>query len=150
MGNWEVFTKQARTVSASPRLAIGKKLGRCALNRAAAIQFDKEGIENVLLLWDQQGLRIGLKGANKKDPRAFPIRISRTNDKEAKITGAAFSGVTFLRHIGYDLSTTHSYPITWDADETVFEVQLAETDFAPNQQSLMAVQGGKKHGKAAG
>ena len=63
--------------------------------------------------------------------------------------GAAFSGVTFLRHIGYDFSTTQSYPIKWDADESVFEVQLPEERFhSSQQQPLTAVEGGKKHGKA--
>jgi hypothetical protein len=64
------------------------------------------------------------------------------------VIGAAFSGVTFLRHIGYDFSTTKAYPIRWDADESVFEVQLAEERFLGQQQPLMAVEGGKRHAKA--
>lgn len=141
---WEIYTKQARTVSASPKLAIGKKLGRCSLNRAAALLFDKEGIEQVLLLWDKDNLRIGLRASTKKDPRSFGVKFAQKKDKEASIIGASFSGVTFLRHIGYDLSRTNSYPIAWNADEALFEVKLEEGDFLNSQQPLVAVEGGKK------
>lgn len=145
---WEIYTKQARVVSASPKLTIGKRLGRCGLNRAAAVLFDKEGVDYVLLMWDKEGRRIGLRSSNKKDPRAFAVRTARKRDKDSTITGAAFSGITFLRHIGYDLSTSHSYPITWNTEDAVFEVQLSEGDLEQSQQPLVAVEGGKKHAKA--
>jgi len=144
---WEVFTKESRTRSTNPMLTIGLKLGRCALNRAAALMFEKEGVEDVLLMFDKQSRKFGLRPTTKKDARSFSIRY--TKDKVKGITGAAFAGVTFLRHIGYDFSTSQSYAVKWNSDESIFEVQLPEERFSGAQQPLLAVEGGKKHGKLA-
>jgi len=144
---WEIYVKESRTRTASPILTIGQKLGRCTLNRAAAAQFEREGVENVLLMWDKDSLKWGIRPITKKDPRAFSVRYSHSKEKDKAVTGAAFAGVTFLRHIGYDFSTTKAYPIQFDAEESIFEVQLTQDRFN-GQQSLKAVEGGKKHGKA--
>ena len=146
--SWEVYVKESRTRTTNPMLTIGLKLGRCALNRAAAALLEREGVEYVLLMFDKSARKMGLRTVTKKDPRAFPIRYSRSKDKDKGVTGAAFSGVTFLRHIGYDFSTSQAYPIKRDADESLFEVQLPEERFQGGQQPLMAVEGGKRHGKA--
>ena len=143
---WEVYVKESRTRTSSPMLTIGLKLGRCALNRAAAAMFEREGVEYVLLMFDKTARKMGLRSVTKKDPRAFPVRYARSKDKG--VIGAAFSGITFLRHIGYDFSTSQGYPIKWDADETVFEVQLPEERFHGQQQPLTAVEGGRRHAKA--
>jgi hypothetical protein len=147
---WEIYTKESRTRTTNPTLTVGQKLGRCTLNRAAAAQFEREGVEYVLLMFDRDALKWGIRPVNKKDPRAFALRYSRSKDKDKTVIGAAFSGVTFLRHIGYDFSTTKAYPITWDADQSIFAVQLPRDRFGVQQQPLMAVEGGRKHhGKAA-
>lgn len=143
-----IYAKEVRTKSTNPMLTIGKKLGRCTLNRAAAAQLERDGVDYVLLLWDKDNRRFGIRPSNKKDPRAFAVRNSYRKDKDKSITGAAFSGVTFLRWIGYDLSTTRSYPIKWNPDDSVFEVELPEDRFH-GQQSLIAVEGGKKQEKHA-
>jgi hypothetical protein len=148
MASWQIYTKEARVVSTNPMLTIGKKLGRCGLNRAAALMLEREGIEHVLLMWDPETLRIGLRSSTRKDPRSFAVRYGYKKDKDKIVIGAAFSGVTFLRHIGYELLASRSFPITWNADESVFEVKLSEECFPANQQPLRAVEGGKKHAKA--
>ena len=53
-----------------------------------------------------------------------------------------------MQHHGYDLSTTQGYPIKWDTDESIFEVELPEGKLRGEQPPLTAVEGGKKHGKA--
>jgi uncharacterized protein YkuJ len=146
---WEIYTKQSRTKTTSPMLTIGQKLGRCTLNRAAALQFERDGVEFVLLMFDKDARKWGIRPVTKKDPRSFAVRYSYSKDKGDKsVIGAAFSGVTFLRHIGYDFSVTQAYSVKWDADESIFEVQLPEERFHVQQQPLVAVEGGKKHGKA--
>jgi hypothetical protein len=127
-------------------ITIGKKLGRCALNRAAAALFERENVEFVLFMFDKAAYKMGMRPVSKKDPRSFAVRLSRSKDKG--VTGGALSGVTFLQHIGYDLSTTQQYPIKWDSEESIFEVQLPEERFQGQQKPLTAVEGGKKHGKA--
>ncbi len=110
---------------------------------------NKEAVETILLLWDKDSYRFAMRPIAKKDSRSFNIRYSK---KEKAITGAAFSGVMFLRHIGYDFSETKTYPVRWNSDEALFEVDLPKDRFNSAQQPLIAVQGGKKqekHGKAA-
>jgi hypothetical protein len=140
---YEIYVREFGTKSSTPKLTISQKLGRCSLNRAAAALFDKEAVENVLLLYDKDAFKFAVRPIVKKDPRSFAIRYSR---KEKVITGAAFSGVMFLRHIGYDFSTTSTYPIKWNAEESIFEVELAKERLFG--QPLLAVEGGKRHGKA--
>jgi len=139
-----IYEKEFPTKSTSPTMTISP-LGRCALNRAAAAMFHKEAVENVLLLWDKDALKFAVRPITKKDTRSFAIRYSQ---KDKTITGAAFSGVMFLRHIGYDFSTTKTYPIKWSANESIFEIELPKERFG-GQQPLVAVEGGKKHGKLA-
>lgn len=148
---WEIFTKESRNRTTSPTLTVGLKLGRCTLNRPAAEQFEREGVEQVLLMWDNDSLKWGIRPITKKDARSFAIRYTRSKDKDKAITGAAFAGVTFLRHIGYDFSTTKSYPITWDMEQSIFMVELPADRFQARQQQplLKSMEGGRKHGKAS-
>jgi hypothetical protein len=145
---WDVFVKQSRTRSTSPMITIGKKLGRVALNRAAAGLFERENVDFVLFMFDKAVYKMGLKPASKKDARAFAVRLVHSKDKDKGVAGGALSGVTFLQHIGYDLSTSQQYPIKWDSDENIFEVQLPEERFRAQQKPLTAVEGGKRHAKA--
>jgi hypothetical protein len=140
---YEIYVREFTSKSTAPTITISP-LGRCSLNRSAAALFDKDAIENVLLLWDKESRRFAVRPIVKKDARSFNIRYSR---KEKIVVGAQFSGVMFLRHIGYDYTTTATYPISWNADESIFEVQLPEERFNA-QKPLVAVEGGKKHGKA--
>ncbi len=143
--SWEIYTKERQTKSTNPTITISR-LGRCTLNKAAATQFDKEATQNVLLLWDREMYKVALRPITKKDPRAFSLRYARAKES---LTGAAFSGVMFLRHINYDFTSTKTYPITWNAEESIFEVTLPKERFHNEQQPLLAVEGGKKHGKTA-
>jgi hypothetical protein len=140
---YEIYVKEYTSKSSAPTLTISQKLGRCTLNRAAAALFQKEAVENVLLMWDKEASKFGIRPIVKKDARSFTIRYA---EKDKTVIGAAFSGVMFLRHIGYDLSTTGTYPIKWSSEESIFEVELPKERFVA-QQPLMAVEGGKKHAK---
>jgi len=142
---YEIYEKQFPSKSTSPTITISP-LGRCALNRAAAGLFHKEAVENVLLLWDRDAFRFAIRPITKKDARSFNIRYTM---KDKAVVGAQFSGVLFLRHIDYDYTTTGTYPIKWDANEAIFEVDLPKDRFK-GSQPLSAIEGGKKHGKAAG
>ena len=147
---YEIYAKEFPTKSTSPTLTISK-LGRCGLNRAAAMQFDKEAVENVLLLWDRDALKFAIRPITKKDSRSFNVRYMRKGkgDKEKIVTGAALSAVMFLKHIGYDLSSSQTYPIHWNADEAIFEIQLSKERFGVKESTVIPMEGGKKHGRAA-
>jgi hypothetical protein len=141
---YEIYEKEFPTKSTSPTITISA-LGRCSLNRAAAALFHKEAVENALLMWDKENCKFAIRPITKKDARSFNIRYS-TKDKT--IIGGAFSGVMFLRHINYDYTKTTTYPIKWDANQGLFEVELSADRFVGAQQPLIAVEGGKKHAKS--
>jgi hypothetical protein len=141
---FEIYTKEFQSKSLAPMIAISP-LGRCSLNRAAAEMFDKDAVQTVLLLWDKDGYRFAIRPIAKKDPRSFNVRYTR---KDKLATSAAFSGVMFLKHIGYDFTETKSYPIRWNAEEAHFEVELPKERFG-GVPLLVPVEGGKKHAKGA-
>jgi hypothetical protein len=142
-----IFEKTYPSKSTAPTITISP-LGRCALNRAAGEMFSKDAVENVLLLWDESIRKFGIRPATKKDARSFPIRYSHKDDGKT-VVGAAFSGVMFLKHVGYDYGKTGTYPITRNSDGSLYEVELPKERFGGTQQPLVAVEGGKKHGKVA-
>jgi hypothetical protein len=147
---YTIFEKQRPSKSTSPTVTISP-LGRCALNRAAAEMLSKDAVENVLLLWDQDNFKFAIKPVGKKDHRSFPIRFTLKDD-EKTVIGGAFSGIMFLNFIKYDRSKTGTYPIVRGTDGGMYEVQLPEERFrghSEHQQPLVAVEGGKKHGKTA-
>jgi hypothetical protein len=141
---YEIYEKEFPSKSTSPTITISP-LGRCSLNRAAAAMFHKEAVENVLLLWDKDSHKFAVRPITKKDARSFNIRYSM---KEKMVVGAGFSGVLFLRHIGYNFTTTSTYPIKWDANQSLFEVELPKERLT-GAPSLVAVEGGKRNAKVA-
>lgn len=143
---YEIYVREFATRSSTtPKINISN-LGRCTLNRAAAELFHKEAVEQILLLWDAQSRKFAMRPITKKDARSFGLRYSV--NKQKVIQSAAFGGVMFFRHIGYDFSSGDTYPVTWNANESIFEVELPEEKFQGSQQPLIAVEGGKRHAKA--
>lgn len=141
---YTIFEKEYPSKSTAPTLTISP-LGRCTLNRAAAEMLSKDAVENILLLWDAESKKFAIRPVVKKDPRSFTLRYSRKDEKT--VVGAAFSGVMFLKHIGYDYSTTGTYSIERNAEGSLYETQLPPEKFGEQQQPLVAVDGGKKHGR---
>jgi hypothetical protein len=138
---YEIYVREFASKSTTPTLTISP-LGRCTLNRAAAMLFDKDAVENVLLMWDKESLKFAIRNISKKDARSFNVRYTR---KDKTVVGAQFSGIMFLKHIGYDHKTSGTYKLDWNADESFFEVQLPQDRF--QGQPLVALEGGKKHAK---
>jgi hypothetical protein len=146
---YTIFEKEYPSKSTSPTITISP-LGRCALNRAAAEMLSKDAVDNVLLLWDGEAKKFAIRPITKKDNRSFAIRYTTRAKDDKTVVGAAFSGVMFLKYINYDMSSTGTYPFGRSADGTLYEVQLPAERFGSQQKPLMAVEGGKKHGKAVG
>jgi hypothetical protein len=144
---YEIYVREFATRSSStPKINISD-LGRCMLNRAAAEIFHKEAVEQILLLWDAQSRKFAMRPITKKDARSFTLRYSF--NKQKVVQSAAFGGVMFFRHIGYDFKDGGTYPVIWNANDTIFEVELPESKFQGAQQPLIAVEGGRKaHGRA--
>jgi hypothetical protein len=94
--------------------------GRISFNKAATAQFEKNAVENVLLLWDKERRIVGVRPITKKDNRAYKVHSGK------KGNGCGFSASTFLRYIGFDISATVSMPALWDEQEEMFMLEVPE------------------------
>ena len=99
---YEIFTRKV-TRAGTPTVAVSKS-GRIALNKSAFAVLDKNAIEFVLLLWDKDRHRIGIRPITKKDSRAYSLKFG------PKKNGAYFSAKTFLDYIKIDYAETKSFP----------------------------------------
>ncbi len=115
---YEIFTRKKVTQS-SPTLSLSK-LGRIGLNQGATRIFKDKAVEFVLILWDEDNHKMALRPITKKDPRAYSVSYA----KKGNFSG--FSSKTFLEHIGYDSSETHSFPAKWNENEDVLEIDISK------------------------
>jgi len=138
---FEVFSRKVRRL-ASPQVTL-TTLGRMAFNKAATEVFEKQVVENVVLLWDVETKRFAVKPISKKDSRAYRVHYGKNGN------GAGFSAVTFLDHIGYNYhDSSNSFPAEWNEEEGMLLVSLADVVLGQKQLQLTALEGGKK-GKMA-
>lgn len=113
---FEIFSRKVQW-GGTPSVTFTKN-GRFAFNKAATAQFEKNAIENVLLLWDAERNLVGVRPITKKDSRAYKVHMGK------KGNGCGFSATTFLRHIGYDISQSKSMPAKWDETEEMFLIEV--------------------------
>jgi hypothetical protein len=113
---YEIFEKTVRR-DTEPRVTIST-LGRIQFNATASRVLDKNAVETVLLLWDKDARKIGIKSITKKDDRAYKVRYAK------KGKGAGFASKTFLDWIKHDYSESKSYPCVWNEAESTFEISL--------------------------
>lgn len=122
--SWQIYEKTREKRSSSPTLTISKKYGRFAFNSSAAEIMKQNAMETVLLMWNPENLQVGIRNVMKKDSRAYLLRFAK------KQYGAGFGARSFLNHIGYDYSTTRSFPCEWNEHEGIFTIQLSMDAFA--------------------
>lgn len=138
---YEIFTRKVAR-RGTPMLTI-TKLGRLSLNKTATVILEKQAIEFVLVLWDNEGRKIGIRPITKRDNRAYTLAYGK------KGNGAGFSAKTFLDYINYDYSQSRSFPTEWNTSEGVFETEIpVEHLLDQRQQTLLPVTMGKKQPKA--
>jgi hypothetical protein len=118
---YEIFTRKV-TRSASPTIGFSK-IGQIRFNQAASLILQKDAVEHVLLLWDQEAHKIAIKSiSNKKDTRAYRVLYM------AQGNGAGFSAKTFLDHIGFDYSERRTFPVDISRNnEMLVEIEVPET-----------------------
>lgn len=118
---YQIYPRNLARAS-SPVLST-TKLGRIALNAAAARIFADKNVESVVLLWDAQARKFALRPADKPDASAYPLRFAQDN------AGAGFSAKPFLRFIGYDFKETVALQTTWIESEGTLEATLPTEGF---------------------
>jgi hypothetical protein len=109
---WEIYNRKIMR-SIEPTVTL-TTLGRVALNKGASAQLEKLAAEYVLLYWDSETNRCGIKVIGKKDQRSYRLHYGKNGN------GAGFSAVTFLNHVRYDWSQTRTFPLQWQEDENMF------------------------------
>jgi hypothetical protein len=114
--SYEIFEKTIRR-DTEPRVTISV-LGRFQFNASSSKILDKHAVEMVLLLWDKDQRRMGVRSITKKDDRAYQVRYAK------KGKGAGFAARTFLEWCGYDYSETKSYSCHWNEAESTMEVTV--------------------------
>jgi hypothetical protein len=119
---WEIYEKVVRR-STSPTLTISK-LGRMTFNAAATEVLKTQKASLVLLMWDKEARKIGVRLAAKKDAHTI-----YTVNYAVKNNSAGFAAKTFLRYISYDDRQTKAYPCEWDPKENAFVVEIPKENF---------------------
>lgn len=109
---FEVFDRKV-TRRIEPTVTL-TTLGRLAMNTGAATLLLKVAAEFVLLLWDSEADKVGIKVIGKKEPRAYVLHFGK------KGNGAGFSATTFMNFIKYDFSVSRSFSLIWDETGNMF------------------------------
>jgi hypothetical protein len=111
------------------------KLGRLAINKTASQFLEKNAVEFVLLLWDAENRKIGIRPIGKKDPRSYNVVYGN------KGNGAGFSAKTFLDYIGLDYSISRVLQATWNGDQEILEADVpVEYLSGKTQQKLIEME----------
>jgi hypothetical protein len=113
---FEIFSRKIQR--GGPPSVTFTTLGRLSFNMTATAQFEKNAVENVLLLWDKEKRLIGVRPITKKDLRAYKVHYGK------KGNGCGFSAKTFLRYIGYNEGNTRSTPARWNEQEEMFIIEV--------------------------
>jgi len=132
---YEIFARRLRRIG-SPTVCFAKA-GRITFNKAAVKILQEQAVEFVLALWDPGAQKVGIRPITKKDPRAYTLRYNPAG------TGAQFSAVTFMEHIGIDYQKeTKTFPAEWNAEQGLFEINIGEKATEEEKQpTLLAVSG---------
>ncbi len=94
------------------------KLGRMAINKRATQYFEKNAVEFVLVLWDAENKKIGIRPITKKDPRAYRLKYGENGN------GAGFSAKTFFDYIGLDVTESRPMPASWDSEQEMLVIDV--------------------------
>jgi hypothetical protein len=118
---WEVYTRQTIRTG-EPAVTIGK-MGRIAFNMIATATFESKKVTHVVLMWDKELFKCGVKSATSKDVGAYTLTYNE------KSNGAGFSAVTFLNYIRYDWTETRSFNAEWDEEEELLVFSIPAEHF---------------------
>lgn len=101
-------------------MTISKELGRFSFNAAATKILQENAVETILLMWDRDSRKVGIRRIGKKDGRSYSLRTAKSN------RGSGFAAKTFLQHIGYDYSETRAFACDWDEADNTFVFTIPE------------------------
>ena len=112
---YKVFERVSVRVSV-PALTIAPR-GRIVFNAAACRLLIESGVKHVIVLWDGEAARLGVKSAAKTDKNSFSVTFTGSHS-------ASFRAKSFLQHIGWSARERQLLPTTWNAKMKMFEATL--------------------------
>jgi len=115
---YELFHIKATRIG-TPTLAIRAE-GRIVLNADAGDILRREGAKFVQILWDAKLYKMALR------PLAKPAESAYKLSSKAGRRGMGFSGLVFLRHIGWTFKESSPIPVEWNEKEKLLEAQLPQ------------------------
>lgn len=115
---FEEFTSKRRAISDTPMVSLLKQ-GIFALNQACYNKYFK-AYKYVILLFDKENNKIGLKPTNEVSSNTYNIRVSR----DGKL--ANISAIAFLKFYKIPHNETKSYTCFWNEKEKILEVELSK------------------------
>jgi hypothetical protein len=123
---YTIFTRKVPRVG-TPSVTLSS-YGRIQFNKPATARLEKEAVEYVLLLWDADERKVGVRAIGKKDPRAYRVAYG------VKGNGAGLSTKTFFDHIRLNYSESRSIPVQTSDGDIILEFQIPEEFFLESGQ----------------
>ncbi|HLW77921.1 MAG TPA: hypothetical protein VKS01_13075 [Bryobacteraceae bacterium] len=99
-----------------PALTIAPQ-GRVVFNAAACRLLIESGVKHVIVLWDSEARKIGVKSGSKDDKNAFSVTFTGGHS-------ASFGAKSFFQHIGWSAPKRQLLETTWNPKTKMFEATL--------------------------
>ena len=113
---FEEFVPKKAPPAREPMISILKQ-GSFGINGSAVERYFKDA-EYVVLLYDKEAKRIGIRPIKDATSNSYPLRRAKKGNT-VQITGQKF-----LRHYGIEHPETKRYPCEWLEKEKLVVVQL--------------------------
>ena len=109
---FEKFIKTGGRIG-TPKVSIWSR-GQIGLNSCAIIRFGLDKYKYVILFYDKDDKKVGIKFINDNTEEGAAKIVFR------KAGGLSFSGVAFLHYYGIDYSETRKYDLEYDKENDLY------------------------------
>jgi hypothetical protein len=128
---WEIFNRKVTRVS-TPAISVSAE-GRVNLNKGVTKRLKDNAVEHVLLLWDKDNYRIGLRPITKRDSRAFRVLYGQRENSASMFAKA------FFDHIQYDRSERRQLHAEWLEDDGMFSITVPRDAIKDSKQGSLDI-----------
>jgi hypothetical protein len=121
---YELFDK--KRTHGGPAAVSVTKYGNFVINSAAIELLQKRAYLQVY--WNKDEGKVAFKPVKSStEPQSYHVNYS------PKGSVGSISGTAFLKHVGYTLKETKSFPASWNEKEGLLEIQLLTKGGTPKR-----------------